>query len=79
MAYANPVLRLPSARLLKALDEQQKDALIDVLCDIGRDADVKAEESWKRRKGPMAAYWRAVGVYARHIARACGPTRGGGS
>lgn len=33
-------------------------------------ANKEADTAWKRRKGPIAAYWRAVATYARHIAHA---------
>ena len=35
-----------------------------------RDAAVRAEQSWRKKKGPMAVYWKAVSVYAKHIGRA---------
>lgn len=70
MAYLNPVLSLPAAQRLGDLPVEAREVLSAVLRDIGAEADVQAEESWRRRKAPMAAYWRAVGVYARHIARA---------
>jgi hypothetical protein len=38
--------------------------------ELRADADRQAEESWRKRKGPMAAYWRAVSTYARHVAHA---------
>jgi hypothetical protein len=28
-----------------------------------------ADEAWRRNKAWMAAYWRVVSVYARHVAR----------
>lgn len=70
MSYANPVVGLPSAKNLRDLPPESRLALAKVLREIGRDADERAEKSWRTRKAPMAAYWRAVGVYARHIARA---------
>lgn len=70
MSYANPVLDLPSAADLAKLPPDARHALAAVLRDLGRDAEDRAEKSWRTRKGPMAAYWRSVGVYARHIARA---------
>lgn len=66
----NPVLALPSIAKLQALDPWQRKALRDVLEELRVDAAAKAELSWKRHKGPMAAYWKAVAVYARHIGRA---------
>lgn len=33
-------------------------------------ANAEAEKAWRRRKGPMAVYWRAVATYARHLAHA---------
>lgn len=33
-------------------------------------ANHEAEVSWARRKGVIAAYWRAVATYARHLAHA---------
>lgn len=67
----NPVLELPAMqRALRELGPGARVHLEAILRELGDQADVKAEESWKRRKGPMAAYWRAVSVYARHTARA---------
>lgn len=66
----NPVLALPAAREILALDVPARAALAALLRDLGADANAKAETSWKKGKGPMAAYWKAAGVYARHIARA---------
>lgn len=66
----NPVLGLPAAVRLQALPPEAKAALVAVLRDIRSDAATRAEESWKRNKGPMAAYWKAVSVYALHISRA---------
>lgn len=74
MSYPNPIVLLPSYARLLDLDAEQATALADVLRDLGDEADGQAEKSWRKHKGPMAAYWRAVGVYARHIARAVAPT-----
>lgn len=38
--------------------------------ELRAQANDEAESAWKRRKGPMAAYWRAVSTYARHLAHA---------
>lgn len=68
----NPILSLPAAAKLRAMDPDCRAALADVLRELGADANARAEESWRKGKGPMAAYWKAAGVYARHIARALG-------
>lgn len=66
----NPVLDLPGIAELRALPVECREPLRQTLMAIRADAQVKAQESWRRNKGPMAAYWKAVGVYAGHIARA---------
>lgn len=65
----NPILCLPSAERLTRLDPAQRSELSAVLLDLRRDAQLRAEECWRRHKAPMAAYWKAVSVYAGHIAR----------
>lgn len=42
--------------------------------DLRDQANTEAENAWRRRKGPMAAYWRAVSTYARHMAHALSTT-----
>lgn len=66
----NPVLALPAAEKILALEPECRKALAELLRDLGADANERAETSWRKGKGPMAAYWKAAGVYARHIARA---------
>jgi hypothetical protein len=69
----NPVLLLPAAARICSLPIGQRQLLGDLLREIARDADVRAEHAWKKRKGPMAAYWRATSTYAKHLARAIAP------
>lgn len=38
--------------------------------ELRAEADREAEIAWARRKGPIAACWRAVATYARHTAHA---------
>lgn len=66
----NPILALPSMSKIAGLSPEAKSALMHVLADIRTDAILKAEKSWRQNKGPMAAYWKAVSVYALHIGRA---------
>ncbi|MCA8331849.1 hypothetical protein [Burkholderia cepacia] len=70
MGYINPLLRLPAARALTELPLDSRRALSKVLRALRDQANAEAEIAWKRRKGPMAAYWRAVATYARHLAHA---------
>jgi hypothetical protein len=65
----NPLLTLPSAQALAELPSESKEALHALLLDLAAAAAWRAEESWRRHKAPMAAYWKAVAVYARHTAR----------
>jgi hypothetical protein len=66
----NPVLALAATAKLQALPADQRALLAELLEELAQDAHQRAEEAWRRRKGPMAAYWRAVGVYGRHTGRA---------
>jgi hypothetical protein len=70
MGYLNPLLRLSAAQQLLELPPEQRSALARLLRELRADADRQAEQAWRKRKGPMAAYWRAVATYARHTAHA---------
>ena len=70
MGYENPLLKLPAARRLLALPADQREPIEALMRELRADADKLAEQAWKKRKGPMAAYWRAVATYARHVAHA---------
>lgn len=68
---ANPILGLDAAReAIAQLDRDQAEALAAVLHAIGDDSIRRANELWRKHKAPMAAYWKAKGVDARHIAKA---------
>lgn len=69
----NPVLGLPAARAILDLPPEQRRPLGLLLRQLAAEADGKAEEAWRTRKGIMAAYWRAVATYAKHLARAIDP------
>lgn len=62
----NPVLALPAMRALGRLPADQREMLAELLDDLARDARARAQKSWTQNKGPMAAYWKAVGAYASH-------------
>lgn len=66
---SNPLLSLPSAGGIQSLPAEAKAALRTLLLDLRREAADKAQANWKRNKGMSAAYWKAVSIYAGHIAR----------
>ncbi|OVE46722.1 hypothetical protein [Chromobacterium violaceum] len=70
MGYINPLLQLPAGQALQALPAEDRRRIEAVMRQLRDQANHEAENAWRRRKGPMAAYWRAVATYARHIAHA---------
>lgn len=66
----NPILGLPQVKAIQALPPEQREPLRRLLIDLALESQIKAEKSWRTRKAPMAAYWKAVAVYSKHIARA---------
>ena len=53
-----------------ALPADARIALKNALQDLRNDALARAEHQWRKHKAPMALYWKVVGVYAGHLARA---------
>jgi hypothetical protein len=70
MGYINPLLKLPAGKALMALPLADRRHFEALYRQLRAQADAEADKAWKRRKGPMAAYWRAVATYARHTAHA---------
>ena len=70
MGYINPLLKLPAGRALLALPEADRQRIEAVMRELRDQANREADTAWKRRKGPMAVYWRAVATYARQTAHA---------
>lgn len=70
MGYLNPLLQLPAGKALLALPLEDRRRIEAVMRDLREQANKEADKAWARRKGPMAAYWRAVATYARHTAHA---------
>lgn len=68
----NPVVDLLGANDVAGLPPEAKRALRKLLLSVRADARARAEKSWRQHKAPMAAYWKAVSVYAGHIARVVG-------
>lgn len=69
----NPVLGLPAIQGLQSLPPETRTLIAGLLKDLVSDARERAQESWRKNKGPMAAYWKAVGAYGEHIRRAVRP------
>lgn len=65
----NPLLSLPEIRELAEQPDDVRQALVSVLRSIQRDARSRADLAWRKHKAPMAVYWKAVGVYAGHLAK----------
>lgn len=69
MGYINPLLKLPAAQAIIALPPSpEKRLFVQLLRELRADADSNAEASWRKRKGPMASYWRSTATYSRHAA-----------
>lgn len=69
----NPMLAMPAMEGLRNLEPHARAAVQELLQDLAADASARADKCWRTHKPPMAAYWKAVAVYARHTARAIGP------
>lgn len=63
----NPILALPAAKALQS--HPAREELAALLREIQVDARIRADKCWRTHKAPMAVYWKAVGVYAGHLAR----------
>ncbi|MCG3785702.1 hypothetical protein [Delftia acidovorans] len=70
MGYINPLLELPAGKELRQLPAGDRARIEAVMRALRDQANAEADKAWARRKGPMAAYWRAVATYARHTAHA---------
>ena len=66
----NPLLRLPAMQSLQRLPGNEREHLRELFREIAADSRERAEKCWRTHKAPMAAYWKAVSVYAGHTARA---------
>lgn len=65
----NPLVNMPAARLIQALPKDARDAVRQLMREISVDANGRAQKCWAKSKAPMAAYWKAVSVYALHASR----------
>lgn len=69
----NPILLLPAAQGILALPIESRRPLGLLLRQLSVQAAEQAQGSWKSNKGIMAAYWKAVSVYAKHLAHVIDP------
>jgi hypothetical protein len=69
------MLSLPAIHRLDELSPEALDVLDAIVGDVVTDARARAQESWRKNKGPMAAYWKALGAYAHHFRRVIRATR----
>ena len=67
---ADKQLKARWAARFEALPPEARQALRAALLDLRKDALARAQVQWARHKAPMALYWKVVGVYAGHLARA---------
>lgn len=65
----NPLVALPAAEAMMALPPEARAALKQLLREVSKDARARAQKAWTTHKAPMAAYWKAVAVYANHSQR----------
>ncbi len=70
MGYINWLLALPAGQALRALPAADRARMESVMRELRDQANTEAEKAWRKRKGPVAAYSRAIATYARHIAHA---------
>lgn len=70
----NPLLALPASRLFKDLPSEDREALRKLAREFRGQAQEKADAAWRNNKGIIAAYWKALSVYALHFERLCRPT-----
>jgi hypothetical protein len=55
---------------IRALEPAAREAICAILGEMQTDARAKADMCWRTHKAPMAAYWKAVSVYAGHLRKA---------
>jgi hypothetical protein len=59
----NPLLALPSMRVLQSQPTEIRAVLRALLKDLAGDARSRAENCWQSHKAPMAAYWKGVWLF----------------
>ena len=67
---ADQILKQRWRRRFAQLPEPAREALRSALLALRAEANYLPELQWRRRKAPLACYWRVVSVYSGHLARA---------
>lgn len=65
----NPILRLPAVQAILGRSVDDRRILAMLIRDLGTAASAEADNSWLRRKAPMAVYWSGVAKHARRVSR----------
>ena len=65
----NPLLELDEAKAVLAMGPEVCLALARLCWAIAKQGRAKSQKCWRQNKGPMALYWKVVGVYAYHLCR----------
>ena len=71
----NPLLALPAAQEIQALladNPELKAAYKRLHRELKAQARDQENRCYRQRKGPLTAYWMAVGTYAGHLANVAG-------
>lgn len=56
--------------ILAEISPEGREVLRRVLTSLSKSWRAKAEQSWRKHKPPVAAYWKSNAVNARHLALA---------
>lgn len=64
------MLAIPEVQAFAGLPPEAQEALRSALLAVSKSCRARANECWRRHKAPMAAYWKANAVNARHLATA---------
>lgn len=75
-AVRNPIAADPEVcAILGEMSPEGREILARVLSRLARTWRAKAEQSWRKHKPPVAAYWKSNAVNARHLSLACRKVR----
>ena len=67
---ADSELKSAWGKIFAGLPDDSRAALKGALLLLRESALYRSQYCWQKHKAPMALYWKVVGVYAGHLARA---------